>query len=149
MLSPHGPGWVSGCMKPWTPVCRGWAESSLRSLGLTEARDNRFSLSYIPDVTGHHRRAENKVGAPRGILVSPRAEERRGQGERGVLGGFHAGESTWFGPWLEHRKTFLRETRRGYLGESLLHHSSMVGLDEQSRSMVLELYCRKAERKRR
>ena len=31
---------------------------------------------------------------------------------------------------------------------SLSHCSSMVGLDEQRQSMVLELYCRKAERKR-
>jgi hypothetical protein len=30
----------------------------------------------------------------------------------------------------------------------LFHHSSMTGLDEQRQSMVLELYCRKAETKR-
>jgi hypothetical protein len=34
------------------------------------------------------------------------------------------------------------------LGESLSHGSSMVGLDEQRQSMVLELYCRKAGKKR-
>jgi hypothetical protein len=32
--------------------------------------------------------------------------------------------------------------------ESLSHRSSTVGLDEQRQSMVLEFYCRKAERKR-
>ena len=32
--------------------------------------------------------------------------------------------------------------------ESLFHHSSTMGLDEERWSMVLELYCRKAERKR-
>ena len=59
----------------WTPQTAGYCRR-ISSGGLTEARDNRFSLSYIPDVTGHHRRAENKVGAPR-------AKEKRGQGERG------------------------------------------------------------------
>jgi hypothetical protein len=34
------------------------------------------------------------------------------------------------------------------LGGSLSHHSSIAGLDEQRQSMVLELYCRKSERKR-
>ena len=36
----------------------------------------------------------------------------------------------------------------GRLGESLSHPSSMEGLDEQRQSIVLELYCRKPERKR-
>jgi hypothetical protein len=40
------------------------------------------------------------------------------------------------------------EDRCGSLGESLFHHSSIVGLDAQRWSMVLELYCKKAERKR-
>ena len=39
--------------------------------------------------------------------------------------------------------------RRGSLGESLVYHSSTAGLDEQRLSMVLEFYCRKAERKRK
>jgi hypothetical protein len=38
--------------------------------------------------------------------------------------------------------------RHSSLGESLSHLSSTVGLDEQRQSLVLELYCRKAERKR-
>ena len=51
-------------------------------------------------------------------------------------------------PWLERRKSFHREVRIGSLGESLSHHSSTAGLYEQKQSIVLELYCRKAERKR-
>jgi hypothetical protein len=43
---------------------------------------------------------------------------------------------------------FWREVRHISLEESLSHHSSMVGFDEQRQSMVLELYCRKAGRKR-
>ena len=56
------PWWVSGCGKLQTPGCRGWARGSLRSLGLMEARVNRFSVLGIPDTIGHYRRAENKVG---------------------------------------------------------------------------------------
>jgi hypothetical protein len=51
--------------------------------------------------------------------------------------------------WLQHRKVFWREVRRGLLGESVSHHSSTAGLDEQRQSIVLELYCRKAGRKER
>jgi hypothetical protein len=40
------------------------------------------------------------------------------------------------------------EDRQGSLGEGLFHCSSMAGLDEQRWSMVLELYCRKAEKTR-
>jgi hypothetical protein len=49
------------------------------------------------------------------------------------------GESPWSSPWLEHRKAFWQKFRGGSLGESLSHHSSTVGLDEQRQSMVLEL----------
>ena len=38
--------------------------------------------------------------------------------------------------------------RFGSLGESLSHCSSMVGLDEERQSKVLELYCRKTGEKR-
>jgi hypothetical protein len=37
-----------------TRVCR---RGSLRSLGLMEARDNRFTVSSIPDTAGHQGRA--------------------------------------------------------------------------------------------
>ena len=46
--------------------------------------------------------------------------------------------------WLEHRKAFHREVKSGSLEESLSHHPSTEGLDEQRQSMVLELYYRKA-----
>ena len=52
------------------------------------------------------------------------------------------------GSGLEHKKAFHLESRKGSLGESLSHHPSTVGLDEQRQSMVLELYCRKAGGKR-
>jgi hypothetical protein len=58
------------------------------------------------------------------------------------------GESPWSYPWLKCKKAFQQEIRHGSLGESLSHCSSMVGLDEQRQSMVLELYYRKAEKKR-
>ena len=57
-----------GCLavgRHGTPTRRGWTRGSLRSLGLTEARDNRFSVLGIPDTTGHHGRAENKMGSLR------------------------------------------------------------------------------------
>jgi hypothetical protein len=44
---------------------------------------------------------------------------------------------------------FWWEVRHHSLGEILSHCSSTVGLDHQRQSMVLELYCRKAERKRK
>jgi hypothetical protein len=50
--------------------------------------------------------------------------------------------------WLECRKAFWWEVRCCLLGESLFYHSSTAGLDHQRQSMVLELYYRKAERKR-
>ena len=46
------------------------------------------------------------------------------------------------------QESLLAEVRHGSLGESLSHRSSTAGLDEQRQSMVLELYCRKAGRKR-
>ena len=99
---------------------RGWIRGSLRSLGLTEARDNRFSVSGIPDTAGHHRRAEKKVEAP-GAAQSSLREERAGS--EGALGGSHAGESLWSSPW----KAFQWEVRHSSLGESLSHRSSTVG----------------------
>jgi hypothetical protein len=43
---------------------------------------------------------------------------------------------------------FWLEVRHGSLGESLSHRSSTEGLVKQRQSMILELYCRKAGRKR-
>jgi hypothetical protein len=58
------------------------------------------------------------------------------------------GKSLWSGLWIESRKAFWQEVKCISLEESLSHHLSIVGHDEQSQSMVLELYCTKAERKR-
>jgi hypothetical protein len=55
-------------------------ESAPGSLGLTEARENRFSVSDIPDGAGCRGRAENKVGS-RGQLSQSRAEGRMGSRE--------------------------------------------------------------------
>ena len=55
-----------------------------------EARDNRFSVSGIPDTSGHCRRAENKVGCHGGGLDRPGAIGRKGQKERG-----HSMAPTW------------------------------------------------------
>ena len=46
-------------------------------------------------------------------------------------------------------KAFHGEIRNGSLGESLSHCPSTVGLDEQTQSMGLEFYCRKAGKKER
>jgi hypothetical protein len=109
--------------------------------------DTRFLASGIPDTTGHRGRAENRMRAPE-WFISPGAEGKRGQGERGALGGSHM-ESPWFNPWLESKKAFQQEVRHPLLfrGKPKLC-SSTAGLDEQTQSMVLKLYCRKAGRTR-
>ena len=86
-----------------------------RSLGLIEARDNGFSVLYIPHISRHHRRAEKKVGALEAAQSAPWVKEGEGRG-RGVLGGSRSG---------------IRS-----LGESLFHYSSTAGLNEQRWSMV-------------
>ena len=51
------PRQVFGCRKLGTHPAGGrerWTGGSLRTLGLMEARDNRFSVSGIPDTTGYH-----------------------------------------------------------------------------------------------
>ena len=53
------------------PVLREVDGGNPRSLGLTEARDNRFSVPDIQDATVCRRRAENKVRAP-AVLGQPR-----------------------------------------------------------------------------
>jgi hypothetical protein len=81
-------------------------------------------------------------------LRHPQGGREERAGREGTLGGSHAGKSPWSGPWLECKKTFQWEVRLGSLGESLPHSLSTVDLDEQRLSMVLELYCRKAGRKK-
>ena len=63
------------------PALRRVARDNPRSLDLTEARDNRFSVLGIPDTAGHLGRAENKVGAP----GAARREERAGERGRWVV----------------------------------------------------------------
>ena len=77
-----------------------------------------------------------------GAAWSAPGPKGKGEGGERVLGGSHSGKNAWAGPWLELRKTFQRKVSRGSLEESPLC------LDEQRWSMVLELNCRKAERKR-
>ena len=76
--------------KATDPACREWTRGSLRSLGLTEARDIRLSVSGIPDITGHCRRTENKMGVPGATpsALGPKGEEGR---ERGGTGWFLRG----------------------------------------------------------
>ena len=68
------PGWVSGCGKLQT-------RGSLRSLGLIEDRNNRFSVLGIPDTTGYCGRAENKV---RALGATRSAPELKGEWSRGI-----------------------------------------------------------------
>ena len=58
-----------------------WTRGSPRSLGLMEARDNRFSVSDIPDAAGHRGRAENKV---RALGVTGSSQGLKGEGNRGI-----------------------------------------------------------------
>ena len=43
--------WLWEAMEP--QLGRGWTKDSPRSLGLMEARDNRFSVLGIPDAAGY------------------------------------------------------------------------------------------------
>ena len=52
-----------------------------------EARDNRFSVSDIPDAAGHHGRAESKLGDSG--VAQPASGSKGGEGkERGGAGWF-------------------------------------------------------------
>ena len=74
---------------------------------------------------------------------------RREKGQEGGAGWYPRGRESLvrYGGW-KRWEAFSWEIRHGSLGEGLFHRSSMAGLDEQRRAMVLEFYCRKAERKR-
>jgi hypothetical protein len=56
------------------------------------------------------------------------------------------GKSPLFSPWLEHRKAFRQEVRRGLLGESIIQ--AWQDLMNRDSLWFLEFYCRKAARKR-
>ena len=83
-----------------------------------------------------------------GPLSQPLDQSEERAGKEGALHGSHLGESPWSGPCLGPSKALGQEVRHCSLGERLSHHSSLAGLDEQRHSMILELYCRKAGRKR-
>jgi hypothetical protein len=97
------------------------------SLGLTEARDGRFSVSDIPDANGCRERAKNIVGAP-GAAWSALGLKGEGAGGEGAGWFLHGRESlVWSGGW-NHWEAFLQEIRLGSLGEGLSHHSSMASI---------------------
>jgi hypothetical protein len=110
-----------------------------------EITDSHSRASQTPLVTTEELRTK---WGPRGRLGQRQGGREDRAGKEGVLVDSHAAERPWSGPWLERRKAFWQEVRRGSLGESLCHCSSMADLDEQGESMVLELCCRKAERRR-
>jgi hypothetical protein len=109
------------------------------------------SQSWTSQTDGCCRRAENEVGAPGAARSALGMKGGEGRG-RGGSGWFPYGREplvqSWPGLWLERRKAFQWEVRRCSLEESLFHRSSTAGLGEQRQSTVLELYCRKEERKR-
>jgi hypothetical protein len=85
--------WVGAWLcEAMDPVLRGWwTGSSPRSLGLMEARDNRFSVSDIPALC--LRRAKNKVGAPGATQSAPGSKRGEGRG-RGGAGWFPPGRES-------------------------------------------------------
>jgi hypothetical protein len=121
-------------------VVRGLWGSQKSEITGSQSRACQTSLDAVEEL-------RTKWG-PWGWLAHPQGRRKKWAGREGVLGGFHMGKSPWSGPCLERRKAFWWEVRRGSLGESLSHRSSTAGIDEQRQSMILELYCRKAERKR-
>ena len=68
-----------------TQPARGWTRGSLRSLGLTEARDNRLSVLGISDTARYRVRAQNKMGAPRAAGSSPGPKGGGGRGRGGAV----------------------------------------------------------------
>ena len=76
------PWWVSSCGEATDPSPQGWIRGSLRSVGLTEARDNRFSVSAFQMPLGTTEELKTKWG-PQGQLGHPQGqrEEREGREE--------------------------------------------------------------------
>ena len=70
---------MSVCVKPRNPSSPGGVQGALFG--------TRFSVSGIPDTAGHHRRAENKMGAPGVAQSAP--EPKGGEGREG-------GGAGWF-----------------------------------------------------
>jgi hypothetical protein len=94
------------------------------------------------------KKAKNKVEVP-GQLGHPRGRREGRAKRKGALGGSHrARDLGLIHGWSAGRPSIRKLDGCGFLGENLSHRSSIAGLDEQTQSMVLELYCRKAGRKR-
>jgi hypothetical protein len=74
--------WLFKAMEP--QPARGWTRGSPRSLGLTEPRDNRFSVSGITDAAGHCRRTEKKVWNLGVAWSSPGPKGGEGRGRKGA-----------------------------------------------------------------
>ena len=96
--------WLWEATEPQFP--RGWTRGSLRSLGLMEARDNRFSVLGIPDTAGHRRRAENKMGA---LGVPWSVPGLKGEEGRGRVG------TGWFPCRQESLVRSMAATQEGHL----------------------------------
>jgi hypothetical protein len=71
----------------------GWTGGRPSPLGLTEARDNRFSVLDISDAAGHCGRAENKLGDPVASWSSMRLKRGEGRGRGGAWWFPHGRES--------------------------------------------------------
>jgi hypothetical protein len=59
-----------------------------------EARDNRFSVSIIPDGAGHCGRVENKMGAPGQLLGHPWGQREERAGTEEALGCYYLGRES-------------------------------------------------------
>ena len=108
----------SGALCGWTQDCHTLSTRARVGVWLCEATDPNLAgggqgavlgnrSQPLASHAGYRGGAENKWGTLGGS-VSFRAKGRRGQEER-ALDGSHAGESSWSGPWLEHRKAFRWE----------------------------------------
>jgi hypothetical protein len=85
---------LGGCLAVGSdrPSPQGWTRGSPRSLRLTEARDNRFSVSGIPTQLDIAEKLRIKWG-PWAWLGHPHGRREERAGREGALGGSHAGES--------------------------------------------------------
>jgi hypothetical protein len=113
---PQRGGGVTGCGKPQNLSSMGGGQGAV--LG------TRFPASdillWIPQRSWEQNRGP-------GVVLSPAAKGRRGQGCLMVP----ILARVLVRLWLQCRKAFWQEVRRCSLGESLSYHSSVVGLDEQ------------------
>jgi hypothetical protein len=100
-------------------------EPVLGSLGRTEARHNKFSLSDIPDTSVGCRRAENRIGTLGRTLA--RGLKEKGQEER-ALGGYLGEERFWLAQaaWVGGRGWSTRKFSGGRLDTQLVRYIYFV-----------------------